>query len=400
MNQALNIIITSAQSIKTLDSHPLQSSSLEQKILYLNVLSLLHDESIVSSNYLIILLNAVDIDLSMKQDFLDFSNSPDEETIVSFIQEFRHSGLAIPFLSDCLMLCACEDDLAVKHESVINKLSMELQVFGSQFSSVIDNFTFVKKGLFENVSIEHISEHIISYYRVKGVVNETVVNIKKRPFDNIIDDEKFTSLISKTTQVSNGRRAVNKTVKLISLINIDTILLVVNSLLNEGKLFTRGFQDGAFSPFGWMTNNDKGHVVDDQNNVVFEAEKLGLELTENNEFVVREGCRPRFTSSKAMFSELIYRAILVDVNDFEDFNAVLKSYDLRVLTLRQVNGVYNIPRIGGGYSIGKVISVGKNKYIFTNGTNCVSSNKTKKLIDFPALLSINHFQFENLDNEK
>lgn len=399
LNHILSALTKSAQSIKTLQGHSLKAASLDQKIQYLNVLSLVYDNGIVSSNYLEILLSAVDIDLSMTQDFIEFSSSPDEETIVSFIREFRSTSFAIPFLSDCLMLCACEDEILVKHESVINKLAMELQIFGSQFSAVMDNFSLVKKGLFENVNIEHISEHIISYYRVQDVVSETVVN-KKRSLDNMLDDDKTASFMSKTTQVSNGRRAVNKTVKLISLINTDTILLVVNTLLNEKKLSVRDSQDKTFSPFSWGGSNDKEHVVDEQNNVIFEAEKLGLELTKDNQFVVKEGCSPRFTSSKAIFTELIYRAILLDVKDFEDFNVMLKSYNLRVLTLRKLNGVYNIPRIGGGYSTGKVILVGKDKYIFTNATNCVSSNKTKKLTDLPALLSINHFQLETLDDEK
>jgi len=168
MNHILSALTKSAQSIKTLYGHPLKIASLEQKILYLNVLSLLHDENIVSSNYLTILLNAVDIDLSMKQDFIDFSKNVDEDTIVSFIQEFSHSDLAIPFLSDCLMLCGCEDELD-SNIQVINKLSVELGIYGEQRAELCRNFTLLKDSYFDDVNTTFIAKHVISYFKVKNL---------------------------------------------------------------------------------------------------------------------------------------------------------------------------------------------------------------------------------------
>jgi len=164
----LSIITTSAQEIKTLKSHPLKSASLETKISYLNVLSLLHDEIIVSSNYLTILLNAVDIDPSMKQDFVDFAKNPDKETIISFFKEFRESDLVIPFLSDGLMLCACEDELEEQSIKVINKLAVELGVYGDKLSDLYDEFSLIKKHYFDDVDDKSIALHVVSYFKFES----------------------------------------------------------------------------------------------------------------------------------------------------------------------------------------------------------------------------------------
>jgi len=70
------------------------------------------------------------------------------------------------------------------------------------------------------------------------------------------------------------------------------------------------------------------------------------------------------------------------------------------LSLRMSNWGYKIPRIGGEYSKNKVIAVGKNKYIFTNGTTFVSITKSKALTDLPTLLSANNLQLVAIDDEK
>lgn len=175
MNNILNKLIKSTQTIKSLAHHPLKAASLEQKILYLNVLCLLHDEKKLSSSYLAILLNAVDVDSSMKQDFLDFAKDADEEAIVKFIQEFSHSSLALPFLSDCLMLCACEDELDKNNTQVINRLAVELGVHGDDRAELHKNFMRIKDSYFDKVNTLFIAEHVISYFKAKNLNHYRVV---------------------------------------------------------------------------------------------------------------------------------------------------------------------------------------------------------------------------------
>lgn len=131
------------------------------------------------------MLNAVDIDSSMKQDFIDFANNPDKDTIISFFEEFRESELVIPFLSDCLMLCACENELEDHNVQVINKLAVELGVYGEELSELYEEFSRIKKLYFDDVDETSIALHIVSYF--KSEIEDLDVQQKSEEQLNEID---------------------------------------------------------------------------------------------------------------------------------------------------------------------------------------------------------------------
>jgi uncharacterized tellurite resistance protein B-like protein len=118
----LDILDEASNEVSVFDSHPACNLSMEQRLLYLQVLSMVMnaDGEVCGNekNYLLRVTRSLEIDKSYIDELVDFSKAPDKDTIKDFLVAFRNHQLSPTFLMDGWML-ACADGVENEKEVLL-----------------------------------------------------------------------------------------------------------------------------------------------------------------------------------------------------------------------------------------------------------------------------------------
>jgi len=104
----LNKIDNSLIGERDFIGHPVSSLLLEEKILYLQAMSLIMNVGGIIEDsekfYIVLLIRSFKLDFSIINMLIDFSNDPDEKSIIDFFDVFSNSVIRQNFLFDALMM--------------------------------------------------------------------------------------------------------------------------------------------------------------------------------------------------------------------------------------------------------------------------------------------------------
>ncbi|HAS6345185.1 TPA: TerB family tellurite resistance protein [Vibrio vulnificus] len=174
----LDLIKEAAKESNAFENHAAKSLSLEDRLLYLQGLSLVMnaDGEIrdVEKDYLLILIKSLELDESIIESCIDFATQPDKATIQSILKCFRRKPIAQLFLFDALMLSYRDDDISLQEKAVIDELACQFEVIKGIYSDIFDLFCYVKNKNWQECSLyfslyllnPEFFAHIFNYYDI------------------------------------------------------------------------------------------------------------------------------------------------------------------------------------------------------------------------------------------
>ncbi len=178
MFDILSVINEASTEANAFEGHPAKDLSLEERILYLQGLSLVMnaDSNIHNDEkeYLRILIKSFDIDESMLESVIDFAQNPDKDTIQAFFRSFRRRPIAQLFLFDALMMAYRDGELADKEKAVVDAIATQLEVLKGTYQDIFDLFCHITNKNWQESALyfsshllnpEHF-KHLLDYYEV------------------------------------------------------------------------------------------------------------------------------------------------------------------------------------------------------------------------------------------
>ncbi|GAA4650177.1 hypothetical protein GCM10023116_24600 [Kistimonas scapharcae] len=174
----LELIHEATKEANSFANHPAKALPLEERLLYLNGLSLVMnadadiDEG--EKEYIRILVKSFDLDESCLNDVVGFGQAPDKDTIQAFFRTFRRKPLAQLFLFDAYMMGMRDGLLQDKERAVIDKIAEQLEVLKGTQRDIFDLFCHIKNKNWTESSLYFSShllnprhfQHLLEYYEV------------------------------------------------------------------------------------------------------------------------------------------------------------------------------------------------------------------------------------------
>ncbi|BBM66772.1 hypothetical protein VA249_34180 [Vibrio alfacsensis] len=194
MIDILSSIKEAAKESNAFENHAAKVLSLEDRLLYLQGLSLVMnaDGEIrdVEKDYLLILIKSLELDESIIESCIDFATQPDKATIQSILKCFRRKPIAQLFLFDALMLSYRDDNISVQEKAVIDELACQFEVTKGIYNDIFDLFCYVKNKNWHECSLyfsmhllnPEFFAHIFNYYDINlgEVSNESKKESKRK----------------------------------------------------------------------------------------------------------------------------------------------------------------------------------------------------------------------------
>ncbi|MCG9697431.1 TerB family tellurite resistance protein [Shewanella sp. Isolate11] len=178
MDDILSLIKKAAKESKAFENHAAKELSLEGRLLYLQGLSLvmnadseIHEEE---KDYLLILIKSLDLDESIIDNCIEFSNEPDKSTIQSILKYFKRKPIAQLFLFDAFMMSYRDGVISTQEKKIIDELARQFEVAKGIYSDIFDLFCYIKNKNWQDCSLyfsafflnpKHFI-HIFDYYDV------------------------------------------------------------------------------------------------------------------------------------------------------------------------------------------------------------------------------------------
>ena len=165
MTDILSVIQEATSEAKAFESHPVRELLLEERLLYLQGLSMvmnadtdIHDNE---KEYLRILIKSFDMDLSTLDSLVEFSRTPDKDTIQFFFKTFRRRPIAQLFLFDALMLAMRDEQMDKKELEVIQLIAEQLEVLKGTYQDIFDLFCYIKNKDWQESAL-YFSSHLLN----------------------------------------------------------------------------------------------------------------------------------------------------------------------------------------------------------------------------------------------
>jgi len=178
MFDILSVINEATTEANAFEGHPAKELSLEERILYLQGLSLvMNADSDIHNDekeYLRILIKSFEIDESMLESVVDFAQNPDKDTIQAFFRTFRRRPIAQLFLFDALMMAYRDGELSDKEKAVVDAIASQLEVLKGTYQDIYDLFCHITNKNWQESALyfssyllnpEHF-KHLLDYYEV------------------------------------------------------------------------------------------------------------------------------------------------------------------------------------------------------------------------------------------
>lgn len=156
--------------------HPMCSFELEDKILYLNGISLLItvDGNIhkKEQDYLTILIKSFGLALDQVDEILSFAQNPDKDTMQTFFRRFRDQEISWTVLLDCIMMAHHDGHFHEKEQIIIDSISENLNIEVSKKAEIeelfirLNNKDWTKSSTFflENTIHQKYLKYILTYF--------------------------------------------------------------------------------------------------------------------------------------------------------------------------------------------------------------------------------------------
>jgi len=161
------------------EKHPCKDLDLEIKIHYLNGLSLIMNEDgdmdEKEKEYISILINSFDLPKEQLDEFIEFAQNPDEDSIYDMMSAFSSKDIKYNFMVDCIMLAMRDGEFCEKEEAIIEQyfemfkisekeaqdLSYIFEMFHTQNGNAL--YRYFKRN--EYLKIE-LFQYLLDYYKI------------------------------------------------------------------------------------------------------------------------------------------------------------------------------------------------------------------------------------------
>lgn len=327
MIDILSSIKEAAKESNAFENHAAKALSLEDRLLYLQGLSLVMnaDGEIrdVEKDYLLILIKSLELDESIIDSCIDFATQPDKATIQSILKCFRRKPIAQLFLFDALMLSYRDDDISVQEKAVIDELACQFEVTKGIYSDIFDLFCYVKNKNWNECSLyfsmhrlnPKYFSHIFNYYDID--LDEITKESKKESKRKILAfiKDKIVNGITNEILVPLLQSKIDR--REASVKNGFLILPYLEDIdLSQLKL--------KYSQFDETIHIESSFLIEDKSIIKYYFD--GLELSDVERYKLTDGRRKIF-SSKINDND---RILILDSKFEEDglieINEVLWSY--------------------------------------------------------------------------
>ncbi|ODP97152.1 hypothetical protein BGL48_01685 [Salinivibrio sp. SS3] len=199
MMDILDVIDEATKEANSFENHAAKDLPLEERLLYLQGLALvmnadgdIHPEE---REYIRILIKSFEMDESILEEFVEFANRPEKDTVQAFFRTFRRRPVAQLFLFDALMLTRRDDAVDEKEKVVVDKIAEQLEILKGAQQDIFDLFCHIKNKDWEDSSLyftshllnpEHFN-HLLDYYEVNldEIVNK-VDELRRKKFMSIL----------------------------------------------------------------------------------------------------------------------------------------------------------------------------------------------------------------------
>jgi formylglycine-generating enzyme required for sulfatase activity len=174
VNDAVNMPLPEE---KQFENHPLKTSPLEEKILYLQLLSIVmavdkeqHDHE---KKYLNILINSFELEGDLLENLSEFSSAPDKDTINTFLNTFKAHAILPVFLFDALTMVYRDGKVHDTEMALVNILAKQLQLdetiqvnVTALFDAIqTENWHQAARYLYLNLLEVDSFKHVFSFHR-------------------------------------------------------------------------------------------------------------------------------------------------------------------------------------------------------------------------------------------
>ena len=180
----LDFVKDSLKEADAFENHPLKSYSLEEQLLYLNVLSLVMfvDETVTTEEktYLSILIKSFSLDADVLDSLIEFAEQPDKQTFHEFIQFFRRKPIAQLFLFDAYMLASSSQSFSDDARLLISQLADGLEILKGTQKDIFDLFCHIKNKDWQESAL-YFSSHLLASEHFQHLLEYHGVN-----FDELI----------------------------------------------------------------------------------------------------------------------------------------------------------------------------------------------------------------------
>ena len=199
----LDLIHDATKEANSFTNHPAKELSLEERLLYLNGLSLVMNSDAEidedEKEYIRILIKSFELDESCLNDMVAFAQSPDKDTIQAFFRTFRRKPLAQLFLFDAYMMGMRDGSFHDREIAVIDKIAEQLEILKGTKRDVFDLFCHIKNKDWQESSLffsshllnpEHF-KHLLDYFEVdfKDLINTTKSLQQSRLMERVLNNE-------------------------------------------------------------------------------------------------------------------------------------------------------------------------------------------------------------------
>lgn len=165
MLDILDVINEATKEANSFENHAAKELTLEERILYLQGLAIvmnadgdIHPEE---KEYIRILIKSFEMDESILESFVEFSQQPDKDTVQAFFRTFRRRSIAQLFLFDALMMTRRDDNIDEREKAVVDKIAEQLEVLKGTYQDIYDLFCHIKNKDWDESAL-YFSSHLLN----------------------------------------------------------------------------------------------------------------------------------------------------------------------------------------------------------------------------------------------
>ena len=233
-----------------LTNHPCKDLKLEEKIHYLNGLSLIiNEDGVVDTKemeYLTILLNSLDLSDICINDILEYAKDPDESSIMEMLEVLKDEKVRYVFLFDSIVLACIDGDFHIDEKNII-----------LQYASMI------------GVSLKCVEE-LESVYQLIKNKDKSAIDDFIYTSDNLKDE--YINYLYDFYEVDNGLVLSEKERKILNF-NFITPQFAYGGLINGTELMTEAISLEQFCIFlNYMYKNEE-ILLDEDKNIIYKKDK-------------------------------------------------------------------------------------------------------------------------------